>query len=273
MTSFFKRLALIQASQDSLLCVGLDPDPDRIPPGFRAEPQSVLAFNRAVIDATADLVCCYKPQLAHYAAIGAEAELEATIEYIHERKLPVLLDGKRGDIGSTAERYAAELFERYNADAATLNPYLGLDSMEPYLEHPDRGCFILCRTSNPGGADVQNLRLDTGEQVYEHIARQAATRWNTRDNIGLVVGATQPAEIARIRELTGSMTLLVPGVGAQGGDIRETMAAGEGGGLILSSSRQILYAHEDGEADFAVAAREAPRLTRKEINRYRAAAA
>ncbi len=268
MTSFFQRLALVQASLDTLLCIGLDPDPDRLPLACRDSEDPIFSFNRAVIDATVDQVCCYKPQLAHYSAIGAEQSLEKTITHIRERNVPVLLDGKRGDIGSTAERYAVELFERYGADAATVNPYLGLDAMQPFLDYADRGVFMLCRTSNPGGADVQELKLETGELLYEHIARQAAEAWNGHNNVGLVVGATQPRELARIREISGGMTFLVPGIGAQGGDIEATMTAGAGGGMILSSSRGILYAGE-GSPDFETAVRTAAIATREAINRAR----
>ena len=272
MTNFFKRLGLVQASNDSSLCIGLDPDPGRLPGAVRGATHAVFEFNRAIIDATSDVVCCYKPQIAHYAAIAAERDLEMTIDYIKQKGIPLLLDAKRGDIGSTAERYAAELFERYGADAATINPYLGLDSIEPFLAWKDRGCFLLCRTSNPGGADAPNLMLDSGKQVYEHIAELAARDWNQHGNVGLVVGATQPTELARIRELTGAMTFLVPGIGAQGGDIGATMEAGQGGGLILSSSRQIIYAGEAAGNDFARAARDAAIATQTEINRFRNAA-
>jgi orotidine-5'-phosphate decarboxylase len=166
--------------------------------------------------------------------------------------------------------YALELFERYQADAITINPYLGADAMAPYLEYTDRGIFILCRTSNPGGADLQNLVLENGNQLYEHVAQQAATVWNRNGNVGLVVGATQPSELARIRELVGPMTLLVPGVGAQGGDIASTVAAGQGGGMLVSSSRAILYASTG--TDFAECARAVAIATRDKINTFRAAA-
>lgn len=272
MTAFFQRLALVQASNSSLLCVGLDPDPARLPASIRTAPAPIFEFNKAIIDATADLVCAFKPQIAHYAAIGAEAELERTIDYIRNRNVPVILDAKRGDIGSTAERYAVELFERYGADAATINPYLGFDSIKPYLAYEDRGCFLLCRTSNPGGADLQNLELANGEQVFEHVARKAANDWNAGGNLGLVVGATRPAEVARIREIAGSMTLLIPGIGAQGGDVRATVTAGEGGGMVLNSSRGIIYAGEDGEGDFAAAVRGAATAARDEINEFHRAA-
>lgn len=270
MSAFFERVALSQAAHSTLLCIGLDPDPARFPDSIRTSPEPIFTFNKAIIDATADLVCCYKPQIAHYAAVGAEDQLQKTIDYIHERKLAVLLDAKRGDVGSTAEKYAAELFERYGADGITINPYLGLDAMEPYLDYKDKGVFILCRTSNPGGADLQNLELKDGRQLFEHVARQAATVWNTHGNVGLVVGATQPSELARIRELVGSMTLLLPGIGAQGGEVEATIAAGQGGGMIVSSSRAILYASAGD--DFDKKARAMAIATRDEINHFRPAA-
>ncbi len=268
MTNFFQRLAQEQRQKGSLLCVGLDPDPKRLPAAVRGSAQAIFEFNKAVIDATADVACTFKPQIAYYGAIGAERELELTIDYIKSKDLPVILDAKRSDIGSTAERYAEELFDRYGADAITLNPYMGFDSIEPYLAYEDRGCFLLCRTSNPGGADLQNLRLETGEQVYEHVAQLAATQWNESGNIGLVVGATRPAEIATIRQIVGPMTLLVPGIGAQGGDVQATMAAGQGGGMVLNSSRGVIYAGEGADGDFAEAVRNAAIATRDEINHF-----
>lgn len=270
MSAFFERIALSQDAHNTLLCIGLDPDPKKFPEPISRSADPIFEFNKAIVDATSDLVCCYKPQIAHYAAAGAESALAKTIDYIHSRKLPVLLDAKRGDVGSTAEMYAIELFERYQADAITINPYLGADAMAPYLEYTDKGIFILCRTSNPGGADLQNLVLENGKQLYEHVAQQAATAWNRHGNVGLVVGATQPSELARIRELVGAMTLLVPGVGAQGGDIASTVAAGQGGGMLVSSSRAILYASSG--MDFAERARTIAIATRDKINAFRAAA-
>ncbi|MEX0941878.1 MAG: orotidine-5'-phosphate decarboxylase [Pseudomonadales bacterium] len=270
MSVFFERIALSQDAQNTLLCIGLDPDPAKFPRPIRRCSQPIFEFNKAIIDATSDLVCCYKPQIAHYSALGAESALQQTIDYIHDRKLPVLLDAKRGDVGNTAEKYAIELFERYQADAITINPYLGADAMAPYLEYQDKGIFILCRTSNPGGADLQNLVLKNGKHLYEHVAQEAARVWNRNGNVGLVVGATQPSELARIRQLVGSMTLLIPGVGAQGGDIASSVAAGQGGGMLVSSSRAILYA--SSEADFAGRARAAAIITRDKINSFRPAA-
>ncbi|TLY70351.1 MAG: orotidine-5'-phosphate decarboxylase, partial [Gammaproteobacteria bacterium] len=223
------------------------------------------------IDATADLVCAYKPQFAHYAAYRAEDQLERTIEYIHKTHpgVPVILDAKRGDVGNTAERYAVEAFERYGADAVTVNPYLGSDSLEPFLKYADRGVVILCRTSNPGARDLQD-RLIGSRKLYQVVAELAAQRWNSRGNCLLVVGATYPADLAEVRALVGDMPLLVPGVGAQRGDVAHVVRNGQtarGTGLIISSSRAILYA-SSGE-DFASAARAATQQLRGEINSSR----
>ncbi len=227
----------------------------------------MFSFNRAIIDATLDIACCYKPQIAHFAAQGAEQELEKTIIYLKNLDIPVLLDAKRGDVGSTASMYAAELFERYGADAATINPYLGLDAMQPFLDYRDKGLFILCRTSNPGGATLQNLRLESGQTLFEHIATQAVTRWNANGNVGLVVGATVPEELRRVRDIAGNMPFLLPGVGTQGADVAQTMAAGQGGPLLVSASRSILFASPG--RDYDEAARNAAISTRDEINLHR----
>lgn len=256
---------------DTLLCVGLDPDPARFPAHLAGRPQATLEFCRGIVDATADLVCAFKPQIAYFAAQRAEDQLEALIAHIHARHpgIPVILDAKRGDIGSTAEQYAREAFERYRADALTVNPYMGFDSMEPYLAWEDRGVVILCRTSNPGGSDLQFLEVG-GEPLYQRVARLVAQKWNRTGQCALVVGATFPNEIAQVRAIVGEMPLLVPGIGAQGGDIEATVRAGRteaGEGLIINSSRAILYAG-NGE-DFAQAARIAAQQTREAINRYR----
>ncbi|MDR3214305.1 MAG: orotidine-5'-phosphate decarboxylase [Azoarcus sp.] len=261
--------------RDSLLCVGLDPDPARFPAALAGRPQAILEFCCAIVDATADLACAFKPQIAYFAAQRAEDQLEALIDYIHVRHpgVPVILDAKRGDIGSTAGQYAEEAFARYRADAVTVNPYMGRDSVEPYLAWDGKGVILLCRTSNPGGADLQGLDVG-GEKLYERLARLVATQWNGGGNCALVVGATFPAEIARVRALVGDMPLLVPGIGAQGGDVAATVAAGQttdGLGLALNSSRAILYAGAD--EDFAAAARRAALTTRDAINACRAARA
>ncbi|MDR1063381.1 MAG: orotidine-5'-phosphate decarboxylase [Azoarcus sp.] len=259
--------------RNSLLCIGLDPDPARFPTPLAGQPEAIFAFCRAIVDATADLVCAFKPQIAYFAAQRAEDQLEALIEHIHALHpgVPVILDAKRGDIGSTAAQYAEEAFARYRADAVTVNPYMGRDSVEPYFAWQGKGVILLCRTSNPGGADLQNLDVG-GEKLYERVARLAAAEWNADGNCALVVGATFPAEIARVRALIGDMPLLVPGIGAQGGDIAATVAAGQtadGLGLAINSSRAILYASAD--EDFADAARQAALAAREAINACRAA--
>jgi len=271
MSPFTQQLARAWEKNDSLVCVGLDPDIERFPAHIRAEASPIFQFNRAIIDATADLVCAYKPQFAHYAAYEAEDQLERTIEYVHRVHpgVPVILDAKRGDIGNTAERYAIEAFERYGADAVTVNPYLGGDSLEPFLRHAERGVVVLCRTSNPGAGDLQDLSVG-GRPLYQVVAELAARRWNLRGNCLLVVGATYPHELAEVRALVGDMPLLVPGVGAQGGDVQQVVAGGctrSGTGLIISSSRAILYASA-GE-DFARAARAATASLRDQINASR----
>jgi orotidine-5'-phosphate decarboxylase len=274
MIPFTQQLRHAWEKNDSLVCVGLDPEIERFPAHIRAQASPIFHFNRAIIDATADLVCAYKPQFAHYAAYEAEDQLERTIEYIHRAHpgVPVILDAKRGDIGNTAERYAIEAFERYGADAVTVNPYLGGDSLEPFLRHAERGVLILCRTSNPGASDLQDLPV-SGRPLYQVVAELAASRWNSRGNCLLVVGATYPRELAAVRALVGDMPLLVPGVGAQGGDVEQVVANGRtrsGTGLIISSSRAILYASA-GE-DFAAAARGATARLREAINASRARA-
>lgn len=251
----------------SALCVGLDPDPNRYPAPLIHAPDRALQFCRAIVDATADLVCAFKPQIAHFAAQRAEDQLEALIEHIHTAHpgVPVILDAKRGDIGSTAQMYAREAFERYRADAVTVNPYLGFDSLQPYLDYVDRGVIVLCRTSNPGGNDLQFLEVG-GEPLYAWLARRAAQDWNHNGQLGLVVGATYPREVARVRELAPHLPLLVPGIGAQGGDLQATVRHGrcaDGQGLILNSSRAVLYASQ-GE-DFAAAARAEALRTRDAI--------
>jgi len=269
---FIQRAWAAADAHDSLLCVGLDPEPDRFPASIRALAAPILEFNKRIVDATAEFACCFKPQFAHYAALGAEDQLLATIRYIHERHpgLPVILDSKRGDIGSTAEKYAQESFVRYGADAVTVNPYLGFDSVEPYLKWHDRGVIILCRTSNAGARDFQDLEVD-GKRLYRHVAERVAQRWNDAGNCLLVVGATYPAELAEVRAVVGSkVPFLVPGIGAQGGDVEAAVRAGrtpDGRGLLVNSSRGILYAGK-GEG-FADAARAAARTLRDEINRHR----
>jgi orotidine-5'-phosphate decarboxylase len=269
--SFVHRLVQRWTDADTLLCVGLDPDPARLPACVRERDDAIYAFCAAIVDATADLVCAFKPQIAYFAAERAEDQLEALIAHIQRAhpQVPVILDAKRGDIGATAEQYAREAFERYGADAVTLSPYMGFDSLQPYLAYPERGAFLLCRTSNAGGNDLQMLEVG-GEKLYERVARLAAGPWNGNGQLGLVVGATYPAELARVRALAGDLPLLVPGIGAQGGDLAASVVAGQtaaGGGIVISSSRAILYA--GGGEDYAAAARAAALATRDAINQTR----
>jgi orotidine-5'-phosphate decarboxylase len=269
---FTEQLAHAWSSQDSMLCVGLDPDPKQFPASIKGKGGAILAFCREIVDATADLVCAFKPQIAYFAAHGAEDQLEQLIDHIHRQhpQVPVILDSKRGDIGSTAQQYAIEAFDRYQADAVTVNPYMGFDSVEPYLKYTNKGVIVLCRTSNPGGSDLQFLEVNEKDRtekelLYQRVARLASSQWNKIGQLGLVVGATFPEEIAKVREIVGDMPLLIPGIGAQGGDIPATVQAGKiqnapGTGMIINSSRAILYASQDG--NFADAARQAAIATR-----------
>lgn len=243
-----------------MLCVGLDPDPAKFPDAIRG---SVFDFCSAIIDATADLVCAFKPQIAYFSANGAEQDLERLCAYIRERYPQVLLvlDAKRGDMGTTAEQYAREAFDRYRAHVVTVNPYQGTDSIEPFLRHPDGGIFVLCRTSNPGGDDFQSL-ISNGEPLYKHVARRVADQWSKLGDCGLVVGATYPDELREVRTIVGDLPLLVPGIGAQGGDVAATAVGADssGMGMVVNSSRAILYASRG--ADFADAARAVAIATR-----------
>jgi orotidine-5'-phosphate decarboxylase len=278
---FTDQLAAAERQNQSLLCVGLDPEPARFPGAWQHDAGRIFDFCATIVDATRDLVIAFKPQIAHFAAHRAEEQLERLIQHIRRVApgVPVILDAKRGDIGSTAEHYAREAFERYAADAVTLSPFLGLDSIEPYLRNPDKGAFLLCRTSNPGGADLQGQRLvgpdgTSSELLYEHIARLAATDWNLNGQLGLVVGATYPAEIERVRALAPRLPLLIPGVGAQGGDADATVRAGwrgsaghTSGPIIVNSSRAVMYASRSNE--FAEAARAVALATRDQLNAAR----
>jgi orotidine-5'-phosphate decarboxylase len=270
--TFSQKLAAAWKSSNSLVCVGLDPEPKKFPDRFRDAPGGIFEFNKAIVDATRDLVCAYKPQFAHYAAHAAENQLEHTIDYIKATapNAVVILDSKRGDIGSTAEQYAQEAFERYDADAVTVNPYLGRDSVEPFLKHTGKGVIVLCRTSNAGARDLQDLNVGPGKKLFHHVAETVAKEWNSAGNCMLVVGATYPEELADIRSRVGDLPFLVPGVGAQGGDVAKVMAAGKtsaGTGLVISSSRAILYA-SSGD-NFADAARKAATELRDSINVHR----
>ena len=256
---------------NTLVCVGLDPEPAKFPAHLRDRPDAVFEFNRAIIDATASMACCFKPQIAHFAALGAEDALRRCIAHVHENHpgVPVILDAKRGDIGSTAERYAIEAFDRFAADAVTLNPYLGRDSVQPFLDRADKGVVLLCRTSNKGAEDFQDLDCG-GRPLYQRIAEKVARDWNGNGNCLLVIGATWPTELAAVRALVGDLPFLVPGVGAQGGDVEAVVNHGKdanGRGLVISSSRAILYA--GGGLDFADAARAAAQELRDTINRFR----
>ena len=269
---FHDLLAARWQAADSLLCVGLDPDPARFAPQLRGREDAITEFCCAIVDATAPYACAFKPQIAYFASERAEAQLEAVLAHVRARhpQIPVILDAKRGDIGATAEQYAREAFERYGADAVTLSPYMGPDTIEPFLAYAGRAVFLLCRTSNPGGDALQMLEVG-GERLFERVARLAATDWHRPGQMGLVVGATYPRELARVRALAPDLPLLVPGIGAQGGDIAATLAAGRtprGDGLVINSSRAILYAGRD--ADYASAAAGVARETRDAINRHRA---
>ena len=299
--SFTHTLRQRWQAADSMLCVGLDPDPARIPAHLGTGPEAIDRFCRDIIAATADTVCAFKPQIAYFAAQGAEEVLAGLIAHIHAKHpgIPVILDAKRGDIGSTARQYGVEAFDRFKADALTLSPFMGFDSIEPYFEWAGRGLILLCRTSNPGGNDLQALSVlpagnatgippgaqsprqsasDTAsgaqpEKLYEHLARLAAGPWNVNGELGLVVGATFPDELARVRALAPRLPLLVPGVGAQGGDVNATVRAGldaDGYGLVINSSRAILYAGKG--TDFADQARKAAVATRDAIRAARDAA-
>jgi orotidine-5'-phosphate decarboxylase len=272
-STFAERLTRAQHASGGLLCVGLDPDPAKLPRDLSEAGGGppLLAFTRRIVDATADVAAAYKPQIAFYSALGAEAELLASIRYIRERAPAalVILDAKRNDIGNTAEAYAREAFDRYDADAVTVNPYMGEDSVRPFLARPDRGAVLLCRTSNPGAKDFQDLLID-GLPLYRRVAERAAGHWNEHRNLMLVVGATYPREMAELRLAHPDLPFLVPGIGAQGGDLEATLAAGldaRGAGLLINSARNIIYA--GGGASGAIRAAAAD--LRTAINRRRTA--
>jgi orotidine-5'-phosphate decarboxylase len=269
---FAERLARAQVSSGSLVCVGLDPDPAKLPKDLAGTAElrghqdlfagaaPIYAFNRRIVDATADIAAAYKPQIAFYSALGAEEQLVASIRYIRERapSALVILDAKRNDIGNTAEAYVREAFDRYGADAVTVNPYMGEDSVRPFLVRRDRGAILLCRTSNPGAGDFQDLLVD-GQPLYRRVAERAAAQWNEHGNLMLVVGATCPREMADLRRAHPELSFLVPGIGAQGGDLDATLAAGldaRGAGLLISSSRNIIYAGGGGAGSIRAAAAE-----------------
>jgi len=271
MRSFMDRVQTRWQHADTLVCVGLDPEPAKFPSKFAHDPDAIFNFCRAIIDATAPYVCAFKPQIAHFAAAHAEEALRMLIMHIGFRypDIPVILDSKRGDIGSTAQHYASEAFDRYCADAVTVNPYLGRDSVQPFLDRADKGVVILCRTSNPGAGDLQDMVVG-GRPLYQHVAEKIARDWNDNGNCALVVGATWPEQLRDVRALVGNVPFLVPGIGAQGGDVQAVVTnakTADGTGLIISSSRAILYASNNH--DYADAAANAARDLRDEINRYR----
>jgi orotidine-5'-phosphate decarboxylase len=280
--TFLEQLQTAERQNGSLLCVGLDPEPAKFPAAYRGDASKIYDFCAAMVEATADLVIAFKPQIAYFAAHRAEDQLERLMAHMRSTAphVPIILDAKRGDIGSTAEQYAKEAFERYGADAVTLSPYMGWDSVQPYLKYHGKGAFLLCRTSNPGGDDFQNQRLrDVPGQpaLFEHIAALAQGPWNENGQLGLVVGATYPSEIERVRAVAPTLPLLIPGVGAQGGDAAATVKAGwrhaqdamatTTGPVIVNSSRAILYASSG--ADFAQAARSEALRTRTVLEQAR----
>ncbi len=270
--TFLEQLIDAERRNQSMLCVGLDPEPSKFPAHLQGNASKIYDFCAAIVDATADLVISFKPQIAYFAAHRAEDQLEKLMQHMRATAphVPVILDAKRGDIGSTAAQYAIEAFERYGADAVTLSPFMGFDSVQPYLAYHGKGAFLLCRTSNPGGDDFQAQRLSSvaGEPLlYEHIAKLAQGEWNTNGQLGLVVGATYPTEIERVRKVAPHVPLLIPGVGAQGGDAAATVKAGwkavnseTTAPIIVNSSRAVLYASNG--ADFAAAARKVAVQTR-----------
>lgn len=272
--TFMEKLEASWKRSGSLVCVGLDPDLAKMPDCVKGAKYPIFEFNKAIIDATAEAVCCYKPQAAYYAGQDADDQLAMTISYIKENypEIPVILDAKRADIGATTAMYAKEAFERFQGDAVTVNPYMGMDALKPFLDHADKGVIILCRTSNPGAKEIQDIKLESGEEMFMHVARLASTSWNYNKNIALVAGATFPEQLGAIRKVTGDMPLLVPGIGAQGGDIAAVMKNGldsNGNGLMINSSRGIIYVSK-GE-DFAEAAGKAALELRDSINAYRKA--
>jgi len=271
MSTFYEKLARRWRKSNSLVCVGLDPDFERLPAAVRGEKYPLFHFNTRIIDSTHEHVCCYKPQIAYFAARGAEDELEMTFAYLnkHYPDIPHILDAKRGDICSTAVMYAREAYDRYGADAVTVNPYMGGDTLAPFLNYDSKGVVVLCKTSNPGSDEFQTLKTDQ-QMLYQRIAHAAQHQWNSRHNILLVVGATFPEDIASVRRIAPDIPFLVPGVGDQGGDPEAVIKAGlmkDGCGLIINSSRGIIYA--DGGNNFADAAKQRTMELKDQINRFR----
>jgi orotidine-5'-phosphate decarboxylase len=271
--TFQQKLDSIVKRNNSLVCVGLDSDYNKLPEHIKQKQNPQFEFNKAIIDSTHDLVCAYKPNSAFYEARGAEGiqDLKMTFDYIHTQypEIVTILDAKRADIGSTNEGYVTFIFDYLNADAVTLHPYLGQEAIAPFLKRADKGCIILCRTSNPGAGELQDLFVDN-EPLYKHVAKKVVNDWNKNGNCLLVTGATYPEELAEIRKIVGDMTFLVPGIGAQGGDVEKTVKAGlnsKKAGMIINSARNIIFAaHDEG---FANKAREETKKLRDEINKYR----
>ena len=265
MVKFLDDILAAEKRNNTFLCVGLDPDPKLIPKHISEQSDSVFQFCKSIVDATHDLVLAFKPQFAYFASQSAEQQLRDLIEYIHlNTEIPVILDAKRADIASTSRMYAEEAFKVYGADAVTVNPYFGFDSLQPFLDYKDKGVIILCRTSNPGGAEIQNIMTAEGSRIFEVVARKAKAEWNNNGNVLLVAGATHPRELRLIRDIVSDMTLLIPGIGTQGGEISAMIENARGGGVIISSSRAVNYASP--YTDFAAAARLAAQNTRDEIN-------
>ena len=269
---FMEMLENAWRASGSLVCVGLDPDLRKLPECLRDREHPIFEFNKALIDATADLVCCYKPQIAYYSGQSADEDLLLTMRYLKEKhpSIPVILDAKRADIGATTGMYAKEAFERYQADAVTVNPYMGMDALKPFLDRADKGVVVLCRNSNAGAREIQEIKTAEGIELYKHVAALIAGPWNYNGNTLLVAGATFPEELGEIRRIVGDTPLLVPGIGAQGGDLEKVMKNGltaRGTGLVINSSRGIIYA-SSGD-DFAEAARQATLTLRDAINRCR----
>ena len=268
--TFMQALRARWQQANTLVCIGLDPEPAKFPARFANDPDAVFAFCRDIADATAEYACAFKPQIAHFAALGAEGALERLIAHLKSEHpaVPVILDSKRGDIGSTAQHYASEAFDRYGADAVTVNPYLGRDALQPFLDRADRGVIVLCRTSNPGAGELQDLPVE-GRPLYQHVADKAANDWNVHGNVALVVGATWPGQLAEVRAVVRDVPLLVPGVGAQGGDAAAVVSNAkthDGTGLMISSSRAVLYA--SAREDYTQAAADAARTLRDTINAH-----
>lgn len=271
--NFSNKLNSAVEKNNSLLCVGLDPVLEKIPQLLRKAEDPFFEFNKRIIDATSEYVCAYKPNSAFYEVLGAAGieELKQTCEYINKKypAIPIILDAKRGDVGHTNDGYVKMAFEYLEVDAITLHPYLGKESLKPFFKYTDKGLIMLCRTSNPGAGEFQDLSIE-GKPLYMHVADKIINDWNTEGNCLMVIGATYPAELAHIRKIAGDMTFLVPGIGAQGGDVKKTVNAGlnsQKKGMIINSSRGIIFASSG--TDFAERAREAAVKLRDEINKYR----